>query len=94
MEVYRGENYPSRMIYPTYPEMIAKSGHGGASFYNYIKFMDKIEGKSTLDGVPKIATVEEGFWSIVLGAAAQDSIETGKPVIINNFLKKKKITDL
>ncbi len=47
LEVYRGENHPSRITYPTYPEFVAKTGHNGASFYNFIKFMDKIEGKST-----------------------------------------------
>jgi myo-inositol 2-dehydrogenase/D-chiro-inositol 1-dehydrogenase len=93
LEVYRGENYPSRITQPAYPEFVTKAGHSGASFYNFIKFIDKIEGKNSLQNVPKIATVEEGFWSIVLGAAAQESIETGKPVVIKKFLEKKGILE-
>jgi predicted dehydrogenase len=94
LEIYRGENHPSRITLPSYPEFVAESGHGGASFYMFIKFIDKIEGKSTLDGVPEIANVEEGFWSIVLGAAIQDSIDSGEPVIINKFLENLGITKI
>jgi myo-inositol 2-dehydrogenase / D-chiro-inositol 1-dehydrogenase len=94
LEVYRGEDHPTRIIHPTYPEFVSTTGHNGASFFNFIKFIDKIEGKSTLEGVPEIATVEEGFWSIVLGAAAQESIETGKPIVIKKFLEKKGLTNL
>ncbi|MBN2156190.1 MAG: Gfo/Idh/MocA family oxidoreductase [Candidatus Lokiarchaeota archaeon] len=93
LEIYRGENHPSRVMYPTYPDFVAKTGHNGASFYNHIKFMDKIDGKDTLTGVPNIATVEEGFWSIVLGAAAQESIESGQAVIIKDFLDEKGIRE-
>ena len=92
LEIYRGENHPSRIIYPTYPEFVAKTGHNGASFINHIKFLDKIEGKETLKGVPKIASTEDGFHSIVLGVAAQRSIETGNPVLISDLLKQNGIT--
>ncbi|MHA1453122.1 MAG: Gfo/Idh/MocA family protein, partial [Promethearchaeota archaeon] len=57
IEVYRGENHASRISHLNFPDFVEKAGHGGASFYMFIKFIDKIEGKSTLDGVPKIPTV-------------------------------------
>lgn len=94
IEVYRGENHASRISHLNFPNFVEKAGHGGGSFYMFIKFMDKIEGKSTLDGVPKIATVEEGLWSIILASAIQESIETGEPVIIKEFLKSKGIPKL
>jgi len=87
IEVYRGENHASRIAEINFPDFVENKGHGGASFYMFIKFIDKIEGKSTLDGVPEIATVEEGLWSIILASAIQESIETGEPVIIKEFLK-------
>jgi GH24 family phage-related lysozyme (muramidase) len=49
-------------------------------------FIDQIEGKKT-----NTASAEEGFWSIVVGAAAQESIKTGKTIIIDELLKEKGI---
>jgi hypothetical protein len=41
-----------------------------------------MEGKET-----SVATAEEGFWSIVVGYAAQKSIELGTPINVNELLK-------
>ena len=89
MEVMRGEEKPSRIIHPCYPTPIEESGHNGATFYEHIKFMDNIDGEPT-----NTATVKEGFWSIVVAAAAQKSIKTGQPVLVEEFLEKNGITDL
>ena len=45
--------------------------------------MDKIEGKPT-----NAATAQEGFWSIVVGAAAEESVKTGQVVVINELLRR------
>lgn len=86
MEVMCGENRPSRVSTPVYPAFLKQSGHNGATFYEHINFVDNIEGKDT-----RAATVEEGFWSVVVGAAAEESVKTGKVVEIANFLKRQGI---
>ena len=48
--------------------------------------MDNIEGKET-----NAATVEEGFWSIVVGVAAEESVKTGEVVNIDQLLNRHNI---
>jgi predicted dehydrogenase len=88
LEVSLGAEKPSRFCTPCYPSVISDSGHSGATFYEHINFINNIEGKPT-----NTATVEEGFWSVVVGAAAEESVKTGQPVLIDDFLKQNGITD-
>ncbi|GIO17860.1 hypothetical protein J18TS1_09600 [Oceanobacillus oncorhynchi subsp. incaldanensis] len=81
LEVIRAGGSPSKTSTPVYPTEIQKSGHGGATYYEHVYFVDNILGKTT-----STATVEEGFWSIVVGLAAEESLRTGEKVIINDFL--------
>ncbi|MGD8243760.1 MAG: Gfo/Idh/MocA family oxidoreductase [Anaerolineae bacterium] len=83
MEILCGERRPSRISHPCYPTMLAESGHDGATFFEHVSFVDNIEGKET-----NAATAEEGFWSIVVGSAAEESIKTGQPVEIHMLLKQ------
>ncbi|HEX7065479.1 MAG TPA: Gfo/Idh/MocA family oxidoreductase [Bacillales bacterium] len=87
LEILSGELRPSRISTPCYPEVIQKSGHHGATYYEHKYFIDNIKGNNTTT-----ATVEEGFWSIVVGAAAEESIKTGKIVYVEELLKENKIT--
>jgi predicted dehydrogenase len=89
LEITQGEGMPSRVSYPAYPTMIEESGHRGSTFYEHIFFVDNIEGKET-----NTATVDEGFWSIVIGAAAEESVKTGQVVNIDELLARNGITDL
>jgi len=89
MEIMRGEEKPSRIIHPCYPTHIEESGHNGSTFFEHINFIDTIEGKST-----STATVEEGFWAVVVAAAAQESIKTGLPVSVEKFLEQNGISGL
>jgi len=83
LEIYRGEYSPSKISHPAYPKYIEQSGHSGATFFEHKFFIDSVEGKET-----SVATAEEGFWSIVVGAAAQKSIDTGNPVSIKDWLQE------
>jgi len=83
LEIKTGEKSTSRISQPCYPTYIEESGHSGATFFEHKYFVDNIEGKET-----SVATAEEGFWSIVVGCAAQKSIESGIPIIINDLLKE------
>jgi len=86
LEIMRGELKPSRFTTPLYPGYIEDGGHNGATYYEHIYFIDNIEGKET-----GTATAREGFWSIVVGAAAEESVATGKIIDIDAYLKKHKI---
>jgi predicted dehydrogenase len=83
LEVLRGEDQPSRVCNPCYPPHIENSGHNGATFYEHVNFIDNLDGKPT-----NTATVEEGFWSVVIGVAAEESVKTGKVVLIDELLQK------
>ena len=86
LEIMLGENKPSRTITPTYPSYVEETGHAGATYLEHVYFVDNIEGKET-----DTATPDEGFWSIVVGAAAEESVKTGEVVIIDEILKKSGI---
>ena len=63
---------------------IQESGHSGGTYYEHVYFVDNILGETT-----STASVEEGFWSIVIGLAAEESLKTGEKVNIENFLDKQ-----
>jgi predicted dehydrogenase len=83
MEIRRGEQAPSRFCEPVYPEYIQNSGHNGATFFEHVNFVDNIEGLPT-----NTASVEEGFWSVIVGSAAEESVKTGQVVMIQDLLKR------
>ncbi len=81
MEIATVDDRPSRMTEPIYPALIQHSGHQGGTYVEHVEFVDQIEGKPS-----RAASAEEGFWAIVVGAAAQESIATGSIISINEFL--------
>lgn len=81
LEIMCGDDKPSRKMTPAYPSLIDSSGHNGATFFEHVNFINNIEGKET-----STATAQEGLWSIIVAAAAQESIKTGGVVKINDFL--------
>ncbi|TBR43835.1 Gfo/Idh/MocA family oxidoreductase [Marinomonas agarivorans] len=86
MEVFCGQNRPSKRSEPMYPKLIEDSGHNGATWFEHIAFADRMAGKET-----DSATMEDGFWSVVVGTAAQEAIRTGKVIDINAMLKEANI---
>ena len=89
MEISLGAGKPSRVSTPCYPTLIQESGHNGSTFYEHIKLIDTLDGKQT-----EAATVSEGFWAIVVGAAAEESVKVGKPVMIDELLQRYEVLDL
>ena len=57
--------------------------------FDPVCFLDAIEGRAT-----DAATAEEGFWSVVVGAAAEESVRTGAPVAIAELLERDGIAAL
>lgn len=86
IEIMCGEDKPGRIITPHYPDLLEVTGHNGATFIEHIKLIDNMEGKNT-----NTATPEDGFWSVVVGVAAEESIKTGNPVFIEKLLKENNI---
>jgi predicted dehydrogenase len=83
LEIMQGETRPSRISTPSYPAFIEESGHNGATFFEHLYFVDNIEGKKT-----NTATIGEGFWSVVVGVAAEESVKSGQVVNIEALLEK------
>jgi len=75
---------PSFNAEPHYPELIEQSGHNGATFFEQINFIENMLG-NPVDTVT--AGVLDGFWSVVVGAAAEQSVKEGRPVKIEKMLK-------
>jgi len=81
LEVLGGDHRPTKISTPCYPSVIQDSGHHGGTYFEHKYFVDNIQGKRT-----NAATVDDGFWSIVVGVAAQRSIESGSVIVIQELL--------
>ncbi|HVU12800.1 MAG TPA: Gfo/Idh/MocA family oxidoreductase [Phototrophicaceae bacterium] len=87
LEILCGERKPSRKMRPGYPALIEASGHHGATYYEQIQFIDRIEGKQT-----NAATPLDGLWSVIVAVCAQESIKRGQVVAVDEILASEKIT--
>ena len=87
LEIHCGDRKPSRIGAPCYPTFIQQSGHHGATYFEHVSFVDNIEGAAAASA----ATAAEGFWSIVVGVAAETSVKTGQPVLIDQLLHERNI---
>ncbi len=83
LEILRGENHPSRITTPCYPTFLEASGHNGATYFEHVNFINNIQGQATT-----AATADEGFWSVVVGAAAEESVKTGRVVFTAELLER------
>ncbi|MBN1262171.1 MAG: Gfo/Idh/MocA family oxidoreductase [Anaerolineae bacterium] len=86
LEIRCGDQRPSRIMHPCYPQFIEEAGHNGSTYFEHINFVDNIAGQET-----NTATPAEGFWSIVVGAAAEESAKTGQIVQIDALLQRNGI---
>lgn len=76
---------PSVISTPCYPKTIQTSGHMGGTYFEHKRFIDNIDGKET-----DTATIEEGFWAVIVGIAAEKSAKMGKIVYIDELLAEFK----
>lgn len=83
LEVYRGEQYPARKSEPRYQGTPRGTGHSGADFYAQQTFVDLLNGSAS-----RVPGVEEGYWSVVVGAAAEESVRLGGAVEIPEFIER------
>ena len=87
IQIELGEEGSSRDSIVSYPSEIEKSGHHGATFYEHIEFIKKLNSDSS-----NSATVLEGLWSVIIASAAQKSIETGNQINMDDFLEKHNLS--
>lgn len=87
LEVLCSEDNVSKITTPCYPEKIQGSGHHGSTYYEHKYFIDNIEGRER-----DTATAEEGFWSIVVGVAAEKSIKEGQIVYVDELLEENAVS--
>jgi len=63
---------------PTPPDALAAGTHHGATFFQQRDFHSAL-----VNGTPPLIDARDGYRSVAIGAAAQQSIETGQPVAID-----------
>ncbi|GAB5499881.1 MAG: hypothetical protein PsegKO_21920 [Pseudohongiellaceae bacterium] len=73
----------------TYPPVIERSGHHGATFFEHEAFIDRLEGKAS-----DAATPLQGLWAIIVASAAQTAMASGQPVDIDNYLAENSLLEL
>ncbi len=65
---------------------IAHEGlHHGSSFVEHVKFVAAIRGEQEVE-----VTLDDGLWSVAVGAAAHRSIQEGRPVLLSEMMTTEK----
>ena len=88
LRIEHGEQAPTRNVELAHARDIEHSGHHGGTYFEHAAFLDSIEGRPSA-----AATPEEGFWSIVVGAAAQASAEAGRHIDVRDWLQENELND-
>lgn len=89
IRIQHGENAASREIELAYADFIRESGHHGGTFFEHQAFVDGLEG------IPAdAASIADGFWSVVVGAAAEISVTTREAVDIEQLLRNERVLDV
>ncbi|MEM8814548.1 MAG: Gfo/Idh/MocA family oxidoreductase [Pseudomonadota bacterium] len=86
LDVELGERGANRSTTLGYARDIEQSGHHGATYFEHQAFIDQLEGKNADSATPL-----QGLWSIVVAAAAQQSIESGEAIDIETFIKDQQL---
>ena len=73
-------NFKSIQIKPD-PRVKEEGLHHGASYLEHLGFLNAIR-----NGTPPLVTARDGLMSVVLGVAAQQSIEFARPIKVNELV--------
>lgn len=67
---------PTQKIVPVDANLLAAGDHNGSTFYQHQKFLRLVQGQQTSPDV----SIRDGWIAVLMGQAAQASMETGMPV--------------
>ena len=65
----------------TYAPLIEGSGHHGATFFEHMALVDRLDDKLTDSATPL-----QGLWALIVASAAQESILSGAAIIIDDYI--------
>lgn len=68
---------PQAMDIPVDPRLLAAGDHNGSTFYQHQGFQAVVQGR----GTPEV-TLQDGWWAVAIGMAAQKSAATGQAVAL------------
>lgn len=84
LEIWRRGNLPSLRGEVSFPHHVEETGnHGGSTFLEHETFYDAVAGKPV-----SYPTARDGFWSVVIGEAAEQSIRSGEIIKIDKLLQE------
>ncbi|GAB1584517.1 Gfo/Idh/MocA family protein [Phyllobacterium phragmitis] len=76
----RAPKGPKTVEIPVDPQLLAAGDHNGSTFYQHQRFQ-----RAVVSGDPIEVTLEDGWWAVVMGLAAQESAATGKAVDLSSI---------
>jgi predicted dehydrogenase len=68
---------PRVLEIPVEPQLLAAGDHNGSTFYQHQRFAAVVRG----EGTPEV-TLEDGWWAVAMGQAAQVSAAEGRAVVL------------
>jgi myo-inositol 2-dehydrogenase / D-chiro-inositol 1-dehydrogenase len=71
----RNPRGPRTMEIPVDPGLLEAGDHNGATFYQHRKFQRAVEGLQPVE-----VTLEDGWWAVAMGIAAQASAASGQAI--------------
>jgi len=89
LQVELGEQGASRSSQVGYPRLVEQSGHHGATFYEHIVLMDRLENKRGEGATPL-----QGLWAMIVASAAQESVVSKQAVEIDEFVDRHQLSSL
>jgi predicted dehydrogenase len=66
---------PRTLDIPVAPELLALGDHNGSTFYQHRRFNEALRGERKVE-----ATLDDGWWSVVMGLAAHRSAREGRAI--------------
>ncbi len=68
---------PCLLDIPVDPELLAAGDHNGSTWYEHRRFVDAVRNKGRIE-----VTIEDGWWAVVTGLAAERSAREGRVVVL------------